>query len=279
MNFQRAQEEICRGLEALEPRARFREDEWEREGGGGGRTRVLTGGEVFEKAGVAWSEVFGEFSEEFARQMPGEGRRFHATGVSVVLHPLSPHVPTCHANFRRLEHGSRRWFGGGADLTPFYFHAVDKEQFHRTWREVCDRHAAVADYREFAEACDRYFHLAHRRERRGVGGIFFDDMPLSAAAEAFVEEAAGSFLRAYLPIVERRKATPVTEEQRRWQELRRGRYVEFNLLYDRGTLFGLKTGGRTESILMSLPPRVRWGYDEEPAPGTPEALLLAELRR
>jgi len=280
------QANICEGIEALEDGARFGNDTWEREGGGGGLTRVLAGGDVIEKGGVNVSEVHGGFTEAFAKQLPGSGTEFFATGVSLVLHPLSPHVPTVHANFRYIEHGDKSWFGGGADLTPYYFHAEDKEHFHAAWREVCERFDDVTDYEAWRDGCDRYFHLPHRGERRGVGGIFLDylfvdedDAPRRERVREFVAAAGGSFLGAYVPIVHRRMDTPVTEEQRRWQELRRGRYVEFNLLYDRGTTFGLKTGGRTESILMSLPPRVRWGYCEEPAPGTPEADLLDELRK
>jgi coproporphyrinogen III oxidase len=280
------QDTICAGIEALEPGdARFSRDAWERPGGGGGLTRVLRG-ELVEKGGVNVSEVHGHFGEEFARQVPGSGTEFYATGVSLVLHPRSPHVPTVHANFRYLEHGDKSWFGGGADLTPYYFHADDKAHFHGVWERVCADHAAVTEYATWRDACDRYFFLPHRGERRGVGGIFFDYVFVDEAAPArrdavlaFVAAAGRAFLDAYAPIAERRRDTPVTPEQRRWQELRRGRYVEFNLLYDRGTVFGLKTGGRTESILMSLPPCVRWDYAFEPDPGTPEATLLAELRR
>lgn len=284
------QDHICDGLEALE-RERgstvgFREDLWQREGGGGGRSRVLSEGAVLEKGGVGFSEVDGEFSPEFAKQIPGSGLHFWACGVSLVLHPRSPHVPTVHANFRHIEHGDLSWFGGGADLTPYYFHAEDKAHFHDTWRSICEAHAGVTDYLAWRDWCDRYFYLPHRGERRGVGGIFFDQLRVSAAdperreaAFAFVRDAGMGFLDAYLPIVRRRVDTPVTDAQRDWQLHRRGRYVEFNLVYDRGTTFGLKTGGRTESILMSLPPRVRWTYAHEPAPGSPEAALLDELRQ
>jgi len=274
--FSGIQDAICCGLEALEPKARFGRDRWERAGGGGGLTRVLEDGAVFEKGGVNFSEVFGHFSEELARQVPGSGTAFYAAGVSLVLHPRSPHVPTVHANFRLIEHGDRRWFGGGADLTPYYFHEEDKLHFHGVWKTVCERHGQ--DHARFSRWCDEYFYLPHRKERRGVGGIFFDNLKVSDRTEAFVKDAGHSFLEAYVPIVRRRMDEPTTPDQRRWQESRRGRYVEFNLLYDRGTMFGLKTGGRTDSILMSLPPRVRWGYAEEPAPGTPEAALLLELR-
>jgi coproporphyrinogen III oxidase len=272
--FRSLQDRICQALEALDGAERFREDLWQREGGGGGRTRVLNGGAVFEKAGVNFSDVFGELSEEFARQIPGEGRSFTACGISLVLHPASPMIPTVHANFRFLTKGSRQWFGGGADLTPYYPYRADVIHFHRVWREVCRRHPGVAEHDRFKKWCDDYFYLAHRGEPRGVGGIFFDNLegdfdPLFA----FVRDGGDHFLEAYLPIAERRKGEPFTAEQRAFQEFRRGRYVEFNLIYDRGTLFGLKTGGRTESILMSLPPVVRFLYDYHPAPGSREAEL------
>jgi coproporphyrinogen III oxidase len=267
---------LCASLEAADGTARFREDAWERSGGGGGRSRVMENGAVFEKAGVNFSEVFGEFTPEFARQMPGDGLAFTATGVSWVLHPRNPFVPTVHGNFRFLTHGSKAWFGGGADLTPYYPFREDVIQFHRTWKAVCERHAPAVDYRKLKADCDTYFHLAHRNEARGVGGIFFDYFDAGGdldRAFAFVREAADSFLDAYVPIVQRRKDTPYTPEQRAFQEYRRGRYVEFNLIYDRGTLFGLKTNGRTESILMSLPPVVRYVYDWHPEPGSKEAEL------
>ncbi|MCI0573471.1 MAG: oxygen-dependent coproporphyrinogen oxidase [Myxococcaceae bacterium] len=272
------QDRICNALEALDGQASFREDLWQREGGGGGRTRVLEDGAVFEKAGVGASTVHGELEEAFARRLQGEGRRFYATGVSLVLHPRSPLVPTVHANFRFIEQGPKAWFGGGADLTPYYLFDEDASHFHRTLKAACDRHA-VASYARFKATCDRYFHLRHRDEARGVGGLFFEDLggPLEEQM-AFVQDCGDAFLPAYLPIVERHKDTPFTPEQRAWQEIRRGRYVEFNLLYDRGTVFGLETRGRTESILMSLPPRVRWVYDHHPQPGTPEARLEEVLR-
>lgn len=270
------QDSICAGLEAIET-ARFAEDVWMREGGGGGRTRILANGAVIEKGGVNFSEVFGHFTEEFAEQVPGTGTEFFATGVSLVLHPHSPHVPTVHANFRYIEHGDMSWFGGGADLTPYYYCEADKKHFHGVWTEVCVLHGQ--DHALFRDWCDRYFYLPHRGERRGVGGIFFDNLEATEKNLAFVQAAGHRFLDAYLPIVERHRDTPVTDDQRRWHEQRRGRYVEFNLIHDRGTLFGLKTGGRTESILMSLPPRVRWDYGVEPEPGTEEHALLEQLRQ
>jgi len=271
--FRDLQDRICQGLEASDG-GRFREDIWVRDGGGGGRTRVLAEGSVFEKAGVNFSEVSGQLSEEFAKQVPGEGRDFTATGVSLVLHPRSPLVPTVHANFRFITKGAKQWFGGGADLTPYYPFREDVIHFHRTWKTVCDRHGPPVDHARFKKWCDDYFFLAHRQEPRGIGGIFFDYLEGDLNQTfAFVRDAGDHFLDAYLPILQRRKELPYGERERRWQEYRRGRYVEFNLIYDRGTMFGLKTGGRTESILMSLPPVVRWLYDYHPEPGSREAEL------
>ena len=275
--FRELQDTVCAGLEGLDGRRRFQEDAWQRPGGGGGRSRVLSDGGVFEKAGVNFSEVHGEMSEDFARQVPGEGREFTATGVSLVLHPASPLVPTVHANFRFLTKGARQWFGGGADLTPYYPYREDVIHYHRAWKRVCERHGPPVDYRRFKQWCDEYFYLPHRGEARGVGGIFFDYLEGDFdRLLAFVRDCGHAFLDAYLPIARRRKDEPYTPEQRAFQEYRRGRYVEFNLLYDRGTVFGLKTGGRVESILMSLPPRVRWVYDYRPAPGSREAELTED---
>ena len=273
--FRATQDAICAALEAADGGAAFREDAWQRPGGGGGRSRVLEGGSVFEKAGVNFSEVAGEFSPEFARQMPGDGLAFTATGVSLVLHPRSPLVPTVHMNFRMLTHGAAAWFGGGADLTPYYPYEEDVVHFHRAWRAVCRRHAPAADYAKMKAECDDYFYLKHRQEARGVGGVFFDHFGTGDLEPAFdfVRDAAAQFLPSYLPIVERRKGLPHTPEQRWFQEYRRGRYVEYNLIWDRGTLFGLKTDGRVESILMSLPPVVRYAYDYKPAPDSREAEL------
>lgn len=273
--FRSLQERITAELERVDAGGRFHEDSWERAGGGGGRSRVLVEGGVFEKAGVNFSEVFGQMSDEFARQVPGEGRDFTATGVSLVLHPRSPFVPTVHANFRFLTKGDRAWFGGGADLTPYYPFREDVIAFHKAWKRVCEKHAPLIDYGTMKEDCDKYFFIAHRKEPRGVGGIFFDYLEgdLDRIFE-FVRDAGDAFLGSYVPIVERRKGLSYNEAQRRFQLVRRGRYVEFNLIYDRGTIFGLKTGGRIESILMSLPLNVRWEYDYHPLAGTPEAELF-----
>ncbi len=276
--FRTLQDQICAALEALDGRARFREDLWERPGGGGGRTRVLEGGAVLEKAGVNFSDVEGELPADLAGSMPGEGRTFRATGISLVLHPVSPMVPAVHANFRNIVKGEVGWFGGGADLTPTYPYREDVVHFHRAWKDACDRHDPTY-YPRFKKHCDEYFYLPHRGETRGVGGIFFDHLRGDLQALlAFVLDAGAAFLPAYLPIAERRRDEPWGEREKDFQLVRRGRYVEFNLLFDRGTIFGLKTGGRTESILMSLPPRVHWAYAQVPEPGTREAQLLDFLR-
>jgi len=273
------QNRICAGLENLEGVAKFREDLWQREGGGGGRTRIMTGGAVFEKAGVNFSDVHGELLKEFAQQIPGEGRKFTATGVSLVLHPQNPMVPAVHANFRFLTKGTKEWFGGGSDLTPYYPHREDVIHFHQVWKGVCDRHPGVADYSRFKKSCDDYFFLPHRGEARGVGGIFFDYLEGNRENTfAFVRDCGDSFLCAYLPIAKKRMGQAYSHHQKTFQEYRRARYAEFNLLYDRGTIFGLKTGGRIESILMSLPPVVRWEYDYRDEPGSPEAELHEFLK-
>ena len=273
--FRALQDRIASAVESADGRVAFREDQWERPGGGGGRSRVLEDGAVFEKAGVNFSEVHGEFSPEMAKQMPGDGLTFKATGTSLVLHPLNPHVPTVHMNFRMLTHGGKAWFGGGADLTPYYPVREDVIHFHKTWKTVCERFAPEVDYTKLKRDCDDYFHLKHRHEARGVGGIFFDVFDAGDLERAFefVRAASDAFVHSYLPIVERRKATTYGEREKRFQEYRRGRYVEFNLIYDRGTLFGLKTDGRIESILMSLPPTVRYVYDYKPEVGSPEEAL------
>jgi coproporphyrinogen III oxidase len=288
--FAELQDQICAALELLDGVGRFREDLWTRDEGGGGRTRVMENGGVFEKAGVNFSEVFGKFDDAFAGRLPlGDGTEFFATGISLVLHPSNPFVPTVHANFRYLERGSGRWFGGGTDLTPYYPYLEDAVHFHRTLKDACDQFDPEF-YPRFKKWCDEYFFLKHRDETRGVGGIFFDYLADDSSREhsgadgehqtvglsiesifEFVKQMGRSFLPAYIPIAQRRKDEEYTDRERQFQLLRRGRYVEFNLVYDRGTHFGLQTRGRTESILMSLPPLVRWQYDYHPEPGTREA--------
>jgi coproporphyrinogen III oxidase len=282
--FQELQTDICAALADADGGTGFTADAWQRPGGGGGVARVLENGAVFEKAGVNWSSVDGELPAELADHMPGAGTSFKASGMSLVLHPRSPLVPTTHANFRCLTKGEALWFGGGADLTPYYLEREDAEHFHRTLADACDRHKPIGDYDRFKSWCDEYFFLPHRNETRGVGGVFFDylgakgDPHPPEAMFAFVRDLAGSFLNAYLPIVARRQTEPYGDLERAWQLRRRGRYVEFNLIFDRGTLFGLKTNGRVESILMSLPPLVRWDYDVMATPGSREAELVSHLR-
>lgn len=275
------QDRIVSALERCDGHGRFRSDEWQRPGGGGGRSRVMSRGHVFEQAGVGYSHVFGDSMPPSATRTRPElaGRRFQALGVSLVLHPLNPYVPTTHANFRFFSTDGNDespvwWFGGGFDLTPFYPFHEDVVHWHRQAREACTPFGPDW-YGKYKKWCDEYFFLKHRNETRGVGGLFFDDLnePGFDRSFAFLTSAGDRFLPAYLPIVEARKDHPYGEREREFQLYRRGRYVEFNLLYDRGTLFGLQSGGRTESILMSLPPRVRWEYDWRPAPGSAEAVL------
>ena len=285
------QKQICEALEALDGSGKFTRDQWERPEGGGGISCVLREGAIFEKVGVNVSVVHGTLSPEAAASMGGgqslsseADLRFFATGLSLIAHAKNPYVPTVHCNYRYFERGdgptpAAWWFGGGADLTPSYLFDEDAQHFHGTHADACDRHDP-SFYPAFKAWCDRYFRIAHRKESRGLGGIFFDNLCDRSQQEllAFVADCLGSLIPAYAPIVERRKDTPYGEAQRRWQQLRRGRYVEFNLVYDRGTLFGLQSGGRAESILMSLPPLVRWEYGYAPAPGSDEALLSGYLR-
>ncbi len=272
------QAELCEALERLDGSARFSTDRWERPGGGGGVSRVLQGGAVLEKAGVNVSDVHGPIPSPLAARLGAEGGTFGAAGLSVVVHPRSPMVPTAHVNVRFVARGGTGGFGGGADLTPCYLFEEDCVHFHRVLRALCERHLP-GRHAALKRAADGYFFLPHRGEHRGVGGIFFDDLDAEPErALALVSELPRAFLDAWLPIAERRGRLPWGEAERRWQEIRRGRYVEFNLVLDRGTLFGLETGGRTESILMSLPPRVRFPYDHRPAPGSREAALLEVLR-
>lgn len=284
--FREAQEVICRGLAAADGSGEFGSDLWERPdghggSGGGGCTRVLANGAIFESAGVNFSEVFGELSSEMSQALIGETtpQPFYATGVSLVLHPFSPMVPTVHANFRYIEVGPKCWYGGGADLTPYYLFEEDAAHFHGVWQDVC----GAERYREYKAHCDRYFYIPHRGESRGVGGIFYDylgrdDPQHIAEYSEFSSKAAAAFLSCYLPIVARRRDQPWSEAEKRFQLLRRGRYAEFNLVYDRGTQFGLKTNGRTESILMSLPPTACWEYGFTPTPGSREAALIQVLQ-
>ncbi len=273
------QARLCAAIETLEPAARFSSDLWDRPGGGGGDTRILGGGDVIEKAAVNWSDVHGETPPVLAERLAQGSGSFHATGISVIVHPRNPHAPTFHANLRFIgTDGGASWFGGGADLTPYYLYDEDALHFHTVLRDACARHP-VADHAAWKAACDRYFFLPHRGEARGAGGLFFDHLTERLDdVWAFQQDLGDHLAAAYLPLVERRCHTPHGDRERSWHQLRRGRYVEFNLIHDRGTRFGLDTGGRTESILASLPPRARWESDHHPEPGSPEAALLDLLR-
>ncbi len=279
------QNDICAAIEACDGKARFTEDAWQRPEGGGGKTRIIVNGNVFEKGGVNTSVVFGTVTEAMQKQLHINGDTWFACGISLVIHPVNPFVPTVHANYRMFELYDKqhelidRWWGGGTDLTPFYLFDEDAVHFHQTYKNALDAFDA-GFYPDFKKQCDNYFVNTHRsNERRGIGGIFYDYQKASEQHNVLfwmnLAKACGyAFMDAYLPVVNKRKDFPFTERQKHWQEIRRGRYVEFNLVHDRGTLFGLKTNGRTESILMSLPPTVRFEYDFQPVPGSEEDKLL-----
>ena len=310
------QNRICTALEQVDGKAKFIEDEWQRPEGGGGKTRVIANGNVFEKGGVNTSVVFGDVTDAMRTQLKINGDKWFACGLSLVIHPLNPFVPTVHCNYRMFElykneniskskpwqHGEAplsegfgdaidRWFGGGTDLTPYYLFEEDAKHFHQVYKNVCDNFD-TSFYPKFKKQCDDYFVNTHRNnERRGIGGIFYDyqgrlsevstmDSPSTGGGRGeafwmnFGKACGDAFVEAYIPIVEKRKNAPYTEKNKYWQEIRRGRYVEFNLVHDRGTLFGLKTNGRIESILMSLPPTVRFEYNYQPEPGSEEDKLL-----
>ena len=279
--LQNLQDRICKAIEQEDGQARFHEDRWNRGEGGGGISRVFADGAVFEQAGVGFSHVFGDKMPPSATAHRPElaGRRWQAMGVSLVIHPRNPYAPTSHANVRFFvaeKDGAEPvwWFGGGFDMTPYYGFEEDAIHWHHVAREACQ---AFGDdvYPRYKKWCDDYFFLKHRNEPRGIGGLFFDDLNEGGFARCFgfMSSVGDHFIKAYLPIIARRKNTPYDERERDFQLYRRGRYVEFNLVYDRGTLFGLQSGGRTESILMSLPPLVKWRYNWQPEPGTPEAKL------
>jgi len=275
------QDKICAALETEDGGAKFVEDKWDREAGGGGRTRLMTDGAIIEQGGVNYSHVYGD-------KMPGSatahrpelaGRNFQAVGVSLVIHPKNPYIPTSHANVRFFiaeKEGEEAiwWFGGGFDLTPYYGFEEDAKHWHETAKAACDPFGADV-YDNYKKWCDDYFYLKHRNEPRGIGGLFFDDLNEGGFEHcfAFMKSVGDNFINAYLPIIQKRKNTPYGERERDFQLYRRGRYVEFNLVFDRGTLFGLQSGGRTESILMSLPPLVKWRYNWQPDPGTAEEKL------
>jgi coproporphyrinogen III oxidase len=279
------QNRICTALEACDGKAKFIEDQWQRPEGGGGKTRVISDGTVFEKGGVNTSVVFGNVSEAMKTQLKIDGDTWFACGLSLVLHPVNPFVPTVHCNYRMFELYNEkdevidRWFGGGTDLTPYYLFEEDARHFHQTYKNVCDKFD-VSFYPTFKRNCDDYFVNTHRNnERRGIGGIFYDYQKPSEDKDVnfwmnFSKTCGDAFLPAYLPLVEKSKNSSFTAAQKHWQEIRRGRYVEFNLIHDRGTLFGLKTNGRTESILMSLPPTVRFEYNYQAEKGSEEEKLV-----
>ncbi|WP_130734780.1 oxygen-dependent coproporphyrinogen oxidase [Flavobacterium sp. J27] len=287
--IQNLQDQICKGLEETDGKAFFKEDLWTRPEGGGGRTRVIENGAVFEKGGVNISAVHGKLPDTMQKLFNVGEADFFACGLSLVIHPKNPLVPTVHANWRYFEMYDEKgnvmnsWFGGGQDLTPYYLFEEDATHFHQTCKTACDKHDA-SFYPKFKKQCDAYFWNTHRNEARGIGGLFFD---YCKETETFsmenwydlVTEVGNSFLKAYIPIVEKRKDLTYTNEQRNWQEIRRGRYVEFNLVHDKGTLFGLKTNGRIESILMSLPPQVQWVYNYQPKEGSEEQKLLRVLEK
>ncbi len=282
------QQKICKELEEADGKAKFISDTWERPGGGGGDSRVISNGNIFEKGGVNVSVVHGELSPQAAQQLNVKGQSFFACGLSLVIHPFNPFVPTVHANWRYFELCDESgltidaWFGGGTDLTPYYLFEEDAVYFHAVQKNCCDHFDDVL-YLKFKEQCDNYFSNHHRREeRRGVGGIFFDHCRKDAHHDLnfwknFTESNSHVFLEGYIPIVTKRKKIPFTDQHKYWQEIRRGRYVEFNLLHDRGTLFGIRTNGRTESILMSLPPTVRFDYNYIPVAGSEEERLVKVL--
>src|SRR5690554_930589 len=295
--IQNLQDQICKGLEDLDGQAKFREDLWERPEGGGGRTRVIENGAVFEKGGVNISAVHGALPETMQKAFNVGDVDFFACGLSLVIHPKNPMVPTVHANWRYFEMydknngssplgrsgGDSSWFGGGQDLTPYYLFEEDARHFHQVCKTACDKHHPEF-YPKYKKVCDEYFWNAHRNEARGIGGLFFDHLVETDERSMenwydFVTEIGNSFLDSYVPIVEKRKDLPYTEANRTWQEIRRGRYVEFNLVHDKGTIFGLKTNGRIVSILMSLPPHVQWVYDHQPEVGSEEEKLVKVLQK
>lgn len=283
--FKGLQDRICQSLETADGGATFREDEWHRPGGGGGRSRLLTNGAVIEKGGVGFSAVHGEATEATLRTLNlTEPAEFYATGVSIVLHPRNPGVPIIHMNVRYFEMSTgHNWFGGGIDLTPHYVLQEDARWFHQALKDVCDQHDP-GYYAKFKPWADDYFYIPHRQETRGVGGIFFDYLKPSDDSDkarlfGFVKAVGNSFVPIYTHFMDKNRDLPFSETEKNWQLLRRGRYVEFNLVWDRGTKFGLETNGRTESILMSMPPQANWVYDFQPEAGSPEEQTLSLLKK
>lgn len=287
--IQNLQNTITEALEGIDGKAKFQEDLWERPEGGGGRTRVIENGDVFEKGGVNISAVHGALPESMQKYFGVKDADFFACGLSLVIHPKNPFVPTVHANWRYFEMYDKegtivdQWFGGGQDLTPYYLFEEDAKHFHSICKKACDAHHSKF-YSNYKKRCDEYFYNAHRNEARGIGGLFFDYLKKDEQMQMqdwynFVTEVGDSFLDAYIPIVSKRKDITYTQQHRNWQEIRRGRYVEFNLVHDKGTLFGLRTNGRIESILMSLPPHVQWVYNHTPTHGSEEEKLIKVLQQ
>ena len=278
--YEALQSSLCDAFAGLDGTTSFGVDRWERPGGGGGTTRVLAGDGPIEKAAVNVSTVHGDVPRRLSDRLASTASTFYATGISMIFHPRNPHAPTMHANLRYFETDrGDAWFGGGIDLTPYYLYEEDVRSFHGALRSVCESHD-VADYATWKVACDRYFYLPHRNEARGVGGIFYDHLTDSLpAVDTFQRDLGARIFDIYGPLLERRMPMPYDAAQERWHLRRRGRYAEFNLAIDRGTRFGLETGARAESVLASLPPRVRWDYDPAVEPGTPEHLLLQVLAK
>lgn len=281
--FKLIQDEICSALESCDGKAKFKEDLWQRDGGGGGRTRVIRNGQVFEKGGVNFSEVYGPCSDALKKQLQSDADSFFATGVSIVIHPNNPKVPIIHMNIRYFELSDGvSWFGGGIDLTPHYIDPAEAKTFHAAMRDVCNRFNSDY-YKRFKAWADDYFYIPHREETRGIGGIFFDhlgkDLPENDAIFEFTCAVGRTFAPLYTSLVDAKKDLPFTPAQKDWQGLRRGRYVEFNLVHDRGTRFGLVSNGRTESILMSLPATASWEYMHEVKPNSPEQATLDLLKK
>ena len=282
--FQALQNDICSAIEAADGKAKFEEDKWERLEGGGGKTRVIQNGAVLEKGGVNYSAVWGNLPAFMKKEAGIENEKFFASGVSIVLHPINPFVPIIHFNTRYFETTfGKHWFGGGIDLTPHYVDEADARFFHQQLKMVCDKHSP-SYYPEFKKWADDYFFIPHRNETRGVGGIFFDYLSETSEFSKedrfnFIKDIGSIFASTYVELMQKNKNIPYTEEHQKWQSLRRGRYVEFNLVYDRGTKFGLETNGRTESILMSLPPHAEWKYAYNPKPGSEEYETLQKLKK
>ncbi len=283
--YKAIQDEICTGLEALDGGATFAEELWQRDGGGGGRTRIIQQGNAIERGGVNFSAVHGVLPEPVKKAFNVDDDQFFATGVSIVIHPNNPFVPIIHMNIRYFELNEQvRWFGGGIDLTPHYVQLEDASYFHRSLKTVCDRYSQ-AFYPEFKAHADRYFYIKHRQETRGIGGVFYDRLTAEKTGMDWTDildfscSLGNVFVPVYSELVNRNRHKTFDEQQKQWQYLRRGRYVEFNLVYDAGTKFGLETNGRIESILMSLPPQAQWAYDFKPAPGSAEAFTLSMLRQ